>query len=227
MEPSQAKAPRRSQPASSRRRYDSTGRQAQARENRARVIATATRLFVEQGYAGTSIAQVARAAGVSAPTVFAQVTSKANLLKVAVDVALAGDGEDVALHQRPQLRRVHEAPTAADALRHFAEVAADIAPRVFGLYNVVVGAADSDPEIAQLAREIDEQRYTGVGLVAATVADRLGLTDPATVTQLHDTVYALYSPQIYDLLVVHRGWSPDAYQTWLSRQALTALAPWT
>src|SRR5687768_8748842 len=94
-----------------RRQYDSSGRQAQARANRARILQAATRLFVAQGYAATSVAQIAQEAGVSGPTVFAGFRSKVNLLKEAVDVALAGDDEPAPLADRPLHQRVHEAAT--------------------------------------------------------------------------------------------------------------------
>ena len=83
-----------------KRRYDATSRQLQARETRDRVLAVARRLFVERGYAATSIALVAREAGISAPTVFTQFASKVNLLKEAVDTAIAGDTDDQ-LRDRP------------------------------------------------------------------------------------------------------------------------------
>ncbi|MBL7495797.1 TetR/AcrR family transcriptional regulator [Frankia sp. CNm7] len=208
-----------------RRRYDASGRQAQARENRAKVIAAATRLFVEQGYTPTSIAQVAAAAGVSAPTVFAHFTSKANLLKIAVDVAIAGDDEEVPLHQRPAMRRVHDGATAEEVLERFAAAGADVAARANPLFEVVHAAADADPEIAALAAELDRQRLAGTSIIAASVADRLGVGgDPVAVERIRDTIWTMFSPQVYGLLVVRRGWPPEAYRAWVVRAAAAAVA---
>ena len=96
------------------RAYDATGRREQARANRARVLDTARDLFVADGYAATSMTRIARAAGVSTPTVFAAFGSKANLLKEAAESALVGDAEPVPLAERPQMRRVYEAPSAEE-----------------------------------------------------------------------------------------------------------------
>jgi AcrR family transcriptional regulator len=208
------------------RRYDASGRQAQARENRARVLAAASRLFVAHGYASTTVAQVAAAAGVSAPTVFAHFTSKANLLKAAVDLAIVGDDEQAPLHQRPAMRQVHEAATAEEVLRRFAAASAGVAARAFGLVAALRAAADADPEIAELARDLDQQRLTGIGIVASTVADRLGLgDDPAAFERVRDSIWTAYSPEVYDLLVVRRGWSPTAYQAWIVHAALGSSPP--
>jgi TetR/AcrR family transcriptional regulator, regulator of autoinduction and epiphytic fitness len=248
-----------------RRRYDASGRQAQAKENRGRVLAAATRLFVEQGYAATSVAQVAAAAGVSAPTVFAHFTSKANLLKLAVETAIVGDDEPVPLHDRPAMRQVREGDTAEEVLRRFAEAATEIAARSFPIYVVVRGAADADPEIAELARTLDEQRLAGAGFVARAVADRLAgvaapaastapaslaastaqesspapaptptptdqadaetQPDSATVERIRDAVWTLFSPDVYDLIVVRRGWSPEAYRAFVVTAAAAVVVP--
>jgi AcrR family transcriptional regulator len=210
-------------PRASRRRYDSTGRRAQARANRERILHVATRLFRERGYAATSIADVAAESGVSVPTVFAAFKTKVNLLKEAVDVAITGDTEAVALNERPAMQRVHAAPTAEEALRRYADAVASVGERAYPIFAVLHAAADADPQIAALLARLDEQRLTGAGYIAATVAERLGDTDPGRVAYLRDTIWTLNSPQLYGLLVHQRGWSVQAYRDWIAT-ALTALA---
>lgn len=208
-----------------RRRYDATGRQAQARENRARAIGAATELFVRQGFAATSMAQIAAAAGVSTPTVFAYFSSKINLLRVAVDEAVAGDDEPVALHERPAMRAVHDGATAGEVLGAFAVAATEIAQRAFPLLSALRRAADVDPQAGELARDLEHQRLTGAGIVAATVADRLGTAAADDVERIRDTLWTIFSPDVYGLLVRERGWSHDAYREWVTDAALGALTP--
>jgi AcrR family transcriptional regulator len=203
-----------------RRGYDASGRRAQARASRERVLDTAHRLFVEQGYAGTSIAQIAAGAGVSGPTVFAGFRSKSNLLKEAVDVAIVGDLEPVPLADRAGMRRVHAAATADEALTRFAGLIVEIAPRACPIALVVYAAADADPEIAALARTLDEQRLRGAEALARTVVGLLGA--PARLAEVRDTVWTLISPHQYGLLVDGRGWSVERYADWI-RRALVAL----
>lgn len=209
-----------------RRRYDSAGRQRQAEASRAAIIATAGRLFVERGYASTSISDIAAAAGVSPRTVFGSFGSKPQLLKHALDAAIVGDAEPVPLHQRPGMRRFHAATTFASACSHLADLFAEVAPRTYGIFNVVHRAADADPQIAALEQDLDAQRWTGVGYIADTFARLLDVSDPAAMRQLRDTLWLLGSPLQYGLLVHNRGWSVAAYRAWMAA-ALSTLLPAT
>ena len=201
-----------------RRRYDARSRQQQARETRDRVLAVARRLFVTHGYAGTSVAMIAAEAGVSAPTVFAGFKSKVNLLKEAVDTAIAGDTEDRPLRDRPVLRRIHEAATFDEVVDRMADAFAEVAERSAAIYAVVHGAADADPQIAALLRELDRQRLAGAELLAATLADRRGGGD---VAELRDALWVLMSPLQYTMIVRDRGRPPSWYRDWAARALRT------
>lgn len=204
-----------------RRRYDARSRQNQARETRDRVLVVARRLFIAHGYAGTSISRIAQEAGVSAPTVFAGFKSKVNLLKEAVDTAIAGDTDDRPLRERPILRHVHEGGTFDEVVDRMADAFAAVSERAYPIYAVLYAAADADPQIAALLRDLDGQRLIGAGLLARTVADRLGTDD---VEAIRDSLWVLQSPLQYGLLVRDRGWTTGQYRDWTAR-ALRALLP--
>jgi AcrR family transcriptional regulator len=209
-------------PSPNRRRYDATGRRAQAQRSRERVLREASRLFIEQGFAATTVAQIAAAAGVSPPTVFARFGSKVNLLKEAIDIAIVGDVEPIPLADRPSLQRVHQGRTARAVLERFADVCAEVGTRAFPIFAVAYAAADADAQVAALVAELDRQRLTGAAAIAATVADRLGVTDPQRVDDLRDTIWVLNSPLQYRLLVQQRGWPIERYRDWIAT-ALVAL----
>ena len=203
-----------------KRRYDARSRQNQARESRDRVLAVARRLFAEHGYAATSIARIAAEAGVSAPTVFAGFRSKVNLLKEAVDTAIAGDTEDRPLRERPVLQRVHEGRTFDEVAERLADAFAEVAARSSAIYAAVHGAADGDPQIAALLKELDRQRLTGAGLLAATIADRLGRGEDA-VPEIRDRLWVLMSPLQYLMIVRDLGRPVAWYRDWVARQLRT------
>ena len=206
-----------------RRRYDATGRRAQAQRSRERVLREASRLFIDQGFAATTVAQIAAAAGVSPPTVFARFQSKVNLLKEAIDIAIVGDVEPIPLADRPSLLRVHQGRTAQEVLERYAEVCAEVGTRAFPIFAVAYAAADADPQVAALVADLDRQRLAGAAAIAATVADRLGVTGPHRIAYLRDTIWVLNSPLQYRLLVQQRGWSVEGYRDWIAA-ALVALA---
>ena len=200
-----------------RREYDSTGRRAQAEATRRRILDVARDLFVRQGYAGTSMAQIAAAAGVSTPTVFAAFTSKVNLLKVAAETMIVGDADPVPLHERPEMRHVHAGATAEEVLDRLATLNAAAAERAHPVFAVLHAAADAEPAIADLVRLLDEQRLAGATLLARTVVDRLGDPAPERLAEIRDVLWAHNSPAMYGLLVVGRGWPVARYRDWLSR----------
>jgi AcrR family transcriptional regulator len=205
-------------PGQGKRRYDARSRQNQARETRDRVLAVARRLFAEHGYAGTSVARIAEEAGVSTPTVFAGFRSKVNLLKEAVDTAIAGDTDGRPLRDRPVLRHVHEGRTFDDVVERMADAFAEVAPRAYPVYAVVHGAADGDPQIAALLTELDRQRLAGAELLAATVADRLGGGDVAAI---RDALWVLMSPLQYGMIVRDLGRPVTWYRDWVARMLRT------
>ena len=61
------------------RSYDSPTRRAQAEQTRRQIAHAARTLFVERGWSGTRVRDVAAAAGVSEPTVYAVYGNKAGL----------------------------------------------------------------------------------------------------------------------------------------------------
>ena len=93
-------------PKTVKRPYRSPLRAAQAETTRTAVISAASRLFADQGYAATSIEEIADAAGVSRATVFTSVGGKGALLKTALDVAIVGDDEPISLPDRPRSKAI-------------------------------------------------------------------------------------------------------------------------
>src|SRR3954463_5924011 len=96
-----------SSPAPAKRSYESPRRRASAADTRLAVIAAATKLFTERGWA-TSVRDIAREAGVAVETVYSVVGSKRELLKIAMDVALVGDDEPIALAERHEFAALGE-----------------------------------------------------------------------------------------------------------------------
>ncbi len=210
-------------PPQAARRYDSAGRRAQAQATRERIVLAARELFLTQGYAGTSIAQIAAAAGVSGPTVFAGFRSKVNLLKVATETALVGDAEPVPLGERPAMRRVHEGTSAQEVIERLAALIADLAPRACPIYLVVDAAAATDPQIAELRRTLDEHRLAGAAALAHTVLGRLGQEGDVRFAEVRDTIWTLNSPLLYRLLVLERGWTTERYGAWVERTLIAQI----
>src|SRR5690349_16609626 len=98
------------------RRYDATRRREQARQTRAAVLRSARDRFLGDGYAATTIGQIAGDAGVSVETVYKAFANKAGLLKAVFDVSVAGDDEPVAMDQRDVIQAIAEEPDAVRKL---------------------------------------------------------------------------------------------------------------
>src|SRR4051794_27760469 len=99
------------------RRYDSSRRQEQARATQLHVLRTAVDLFVTQGYARTTITEIASAAGVSPETIYGAFKNKATLLHRAWDITVGGDDQDVAFHERPEIKALANEPDLGKRLR--------------------------------------------------------------------------------------------------------------
>src|SRR5688572_25206086 len=102
------------------RTYTSYVRAEQADATRSRVVRVADARFRADGYAATSVAAVARDAGVSSQTVYNVFGTKSALLKAAYDIAVVGDDDPVPLAERPDVRALYAEPDPAAFLRGYA-----------------------------------------------------------------------------------------------------------
>jgi AcrR family transcriptional regulator len=202
-----------------RRAYRSPLRAEQARATRRTIVEAARALFLERGYAGTTIDAVADRAGVSRKTVFTSVGGKAQLLKLAWDWALVGDDEPVPMIERPVVRRMMAATDAEELLDLWVPFVAEIASRIAGLHGVLVAAADVDEDAAAIQERSEQDRLEGgrgfVGGLQAIGGLRSGLS----VDEAAQVATTLMDPLPYERLVLGAGWSSENYVVWLRRVA--------
>lgn len=205
------------------RRYRSALREAQAGRTRGAIVDAATRGFAIGGYAATTVRAVADEAGVSVPTVEAAFGSKARLLKGAIDVAIAGDDEPVAMLDRTFADRARAAATASEMLTIVAGVLAASQQRSAGLVLAAFEGAASDLDLAALAEEMASQRRT----TASWIVDLVAAKRPLRASHTHsvDIVWTLMEPAVFDRVTRRLGWGLERYQRWFADSALQLLTP--
>ena len=199
-----------------KRTYRSAARAEQARLTRLRILAAATRLFVERGYAATSVSDIAAEAGVTGRTVHLAFANKRALLDMAIGVALGGDDAPVMVRDRDWFRQTLEAP-ASEALALFAKFITTLHIRSAALLEVAEAAAAADPALAVARDDGHRRRRADMHRLAMGIAAK---TD-ADVEYVTDLLFSLGSSAVYALFVFQCGWSPERYQRWL-KEALEA-----
>lgn len=210
-----------------RRKYDARMRREHAARTRERIIDTAARLFVENGYVGTTVPQIAAEAGVAVETVYRSAGGKAGLLAAAVEAALAGGvtRADVPVEQRPGIRRVIEETDPRQQLRNYAATQPGVWGRVGPLLRVLGAAATTDTALAELRERHAAQRLTGLGRFAQLLAERGALRPGLTIDRAADILWTVCAQANYESLVTHRDWTPQEYQDWIADTLAHALLP--
>ena len=136
-------------PVKSSRRYDSSHRQQQAQTTRRAVLAAARTLFLEHGYAATTLAEIAGQAGVSVETIYKGFANKAGVLKAVFDVAVAGDDAPTPMTERDVIQAVINEPDAARKITTYTDHLAAAAGRAVPVQLLARDAAAADPGAAE------------------------------------------------------------------------------
>lgn len=203
-----------------KRPYSSTRRQTQARETRHAILVAARTLFVDNGYAATTLQTVAERAGVAAATVYAIFGTKRELLRQLIESAIADDDSLPITHGRESLTVAAE-PNPRRRAELDAALARSIVERLAPIVRVAAEAAASDPEIAAVMEQIKTARRQemtdSAKILTGPDGQRVDLDEAAA------TLYVLYSPQVADMLMTDYGWTPEHYQAWLARMILTTV----
>jgi AcrR family transcriptional regulator len=206
------------------RPYDNTRRLAQARQTELAIVDAARRLLIADGYASTTIAGVARAAGVAPQTIYKAFGTKATLLKRVYDVTLVGDADPVPLVDRPEFAAVLTAADGPALLRAYAHVGRVLHDRLGPLVTALLeGASAGEPDLRELAATIDRERLTGTGGVVTRLAEMGALRAGLPIERARDTLWTLNAVHVWRMLTRDRGWTGDEYESWLADVTVAAL----
>lgn len=199
--------------------------QARTRLARAAVVEAARGLFLERGYGTTTIEAISERADVPPATVYRLFSSKHGILKALFDVSIVGDDQEVPMAARPEVQALLGSSDPRAQLAGFVGIGAQINARVAPLYGILVSAAGADPDAAAQLEELTQQRQQGQRSIARSLATGGQLRPELRERDAADLVHALLSPELYRLLVVDRGWTPDRYARWLEATLIDQLLP--
>ena len=207
-----------------KRPYDARRRreraEAERRATRLRVVEAARGLFLTRGYVATTMADIARDAGVALQSVYTAAQSKADLLHLVTDLAVAGDDQEVMLLERPSFAAVAAETNAEQQVEMIAGLIAATLQRLAPVWVAYREAAAVDAKAAaNLAAAHQRRHETFAGLIQQLPEHRLRRPrDEST-----DTAWAIGSIDVYLLLHSIRGWDGTHYAEWLSRTLVDQL----
>ncbi|MDJ0356872.1 TetR/AcrR family transcriptional regulator [Paenarthrobacter sp. PH39-S1] len=195
-----------------KRRYDVSARRARAERATQMLVDTAREMLLRDGYAATTIPNLARACGVSPESVYKRFAGKSGLVQAVIAQALQGVS--------PVTAETRSDALAADDLgslaRGWGRLASEVAPRVAPILLVVHAAAAQDEEIAVLQKELDDARRARMTDNARRIANAGHLPDGIPIERVGDILWTYSSPQVYDLLVLRSGWTLDQYADFIA-----------
>jgi len=207
------------------RSYDSSRRQEQARQSRAAVLREARRRFLADGFASTTVGVIAEGADVSVETVYKAFGNKAGLLKAVFDVAAVGDDEPIPLAEREMVAAIKAEPDGHKKLHIYCMAYIERAERMVPVNLLARDAAATDATAAGVLAQLRRERLTGMTEFAQHLRESRVLREGVTVDESRDVLWTYTSAEVWEMLVMQRGWKPDRFGRWLEQQLTAALLP--
>jgi AcrR family transcriptional regulator len=196
--------------------YHSPRRQQAAAATREAIIDAAQELFACQGYARTTVAQIAEAAQVAANTVYTSVGGKPQLLAAITE---GGTGDpDVA----ETLTAVARTTDPAQVIRLTAAGTRQVNQRRAKAVAVLLDSAQADPAAAEMLRATVRHYRDALATLARRLED-LGAVGPADLERAADVFWYLFGWTSWRTLITDLGWSWDEAEQWLAQRGIDAL----
>jgi AcrR family transcriptional regulator len=205
----------------STRRYDSSRRQNAADRRRLAVLAAAGHRFLRDGYAATTVASIAADAGVSVETIYKVFAAKSGLVRALWEIGLSGEGPVPAETRSDEVSATETDPQVTVA--NWARLSMEVAPRVAPVLLLVRAAAATDPEMEALRDELDTQRLVRMTHNVDALIHAGHLREGITRDHARDVLLTYSAPEIYELLVLRRGWSLEEYSEFIRAGIAAAL----
>lgn len=198
---SKVRVPRRT--VKGKRLYDARRRREQASRSRDNAIEAAERRFLRNGYANTTIAEIADDAAVSVDTIYKSFGGKAGLIRAIRARALLGEGTVAAERRSDALHTDGADPRKI--IEGWGELTTEVAPRAAPILLLVRDAAATDPELRTLLEELDADRLRRMMDNARRLHEGGHLRKGLTVARAAEVLWAYSSPELYELLVQRRA----------------------
>jgi AcrR family transcriptional regulator len=211
------------EPVKAKRRYDSPRRRAQAAATRHDILEAAQRLLERRGYAATTMEAIAAEAGVALKTVYLGFETKSGLLRALWNHLLRGGRDDVPVAQQQWYRQVVEEPDPERQLRLDARNSRVVKLRIAALLEVIRSAAPIDPDIAALWHRIQTEFHANQRVIVERLNDKNALSPTLDVDRATDILWTINHPNLWQLLVDERGWTPEQYEQWCADLACSQL----
>ena len=186
------------------RRYDASSRRAAARQRRDDILSAARELMLRNGYAATTVGAIARAAGVSTETVYKAFGDKPGVVQALYRRGLEGSGDEPAEERSNRLRGVS---TGHELVAGWAELAKEVAPQAAPLALLLRDAAATDPKARSLLEEMDQARMIRMRDNARALMATADVRPGHSLAEVTDVLFAVSSAEMYELLVIRRGWT--------------------
>jgi AcrR family transcriptional regulator len=205
------------------RRYDSARRREQAAATRRAILDAADRLFEANGYAGTTMAAIATEAGVALKTVYVGFETKSGILRALWNARLRGGGGETPVADQDWYRAMLDEPDPGRQLDLNARNSRVVKVRIAPLLEVIRSGAELDAEIRVLWERIGTEFHANQRVIVEQLARGKALKRGLDVTRATDILWTLVHPNVWQLLVEERGWTPEEYERWLADSARSQL----
>ncbi len=180
-----------------------------SRATRRKIVDAATELFVLDGYGATTLERIASRAGVAVQTVYFHFGNKSTVLKEAVDVAVVGDDEPVAMLDRPWFDQAREEPDPYRVIALWTSYGRGIVTRVGPIMKVVRDAAAVDPAMAEQWAANEAQTASAFRVLAEQL-DSMGVLRVPVEEAV--AILCVLSGLDVHLALAARGWTPDQWE---------------
>ncbi|MGO8021222.1 TetR/AcrR family transcriptional regulator [Rhizobium leguminosarum] len=198
------------------RTYNSPARAKQAEATKAAILKAAAELFTRDGYTSTSLAAVARTAGVALNTIYSSIGGKPALI---LALAQGGVDDDSA---KATVDKVMASRDAAEILQLTAMGICEVRRLREAAINVLLDNRLSDPDVAAaeaVARCVVRRRLTAIAEHLVAVG---GLRPGLSVDRVAE-IMAYYFGFESSRTLRSFGWSWRDIQEWLSTEAGNSL----
>lgn len=170
------------------------------------ILSAALALVTERGGADVTMAEIAKAAGISRQALYLHFADRGELLVAMVrytDEKRGLEGE---------IQKIREAPSGLEAMRRMVSLQARSNPKIWAAARAVDAVRRTDPAVERSWQDRLQHRLLGCREIMRHVRRDGELLPGLDVDVAADLLWTLTSLRMWEDLVILRGWSTQKYE---------------